>query len=984
MSEETVWTFIAVDEVTPVMEEITASVESMAAAVDAAAASIAETSAGIAESMTAASEAIASVGESSTASAGEISGLSAAMAEVSASTSEGAAALGEVGIAADATGGSLAGLGAAVAEVDASMATVAGAAGDAALALDTEAASAEAAGTATASAATEFAGAGITIEGVAASISGAAGLITLATGAIAAVFTGVGVKAAGDFQSALTALATGAGESESNLKMVGDGIQQMAIETGTGLKQLTDGMYMIESSGIHGADGLKVLQAAAEGAKVGSADLGTVANALTTVLTDYHQPASMAAADTSALIATVASGKTHLQDLASALGAVLPVASHLGVTFPQVAGAIATMTNAGVPAQQAAQELAHVLLALSAPSATAVKSMKEVGLTSQQVADALRTGGLTEAIKLIEEHVGKTFPANSVASVTAFKNIMGGVMGTKVAADLGGKSMKDFEGNVNTISKAMNKGKGDVQGWSLVQGDFNQKMEKAGAALEVAAVKIGEKLLPPIGKLLDKVTPLIGKFADWITSSQGLQKTMSDWAPVIGGVAAIVGGILVAAFVSWAIAAGAAAIATIAATWPILLIIVGIGLLVAIIILLVQHWGEVTKFLQSAWQAFSSWFMGALGSIGSFFTGIWNGIKSTAVSVWNGIVSTAKSIWNGIISFFKGIWDGIVSIFQGAIKTVVGWFEWLYNHNYYFKDLVDGIVKVFTTVKDWLIQTWTSIVGWIETKWQYLKNMAEVYFNYVYVVIEGKILQVEAFLHKILVAIGDFILQKWNAIVTFTTDLWTKISTVFSNAWNTYIAGPINKIWTAISNWFNNLITTAEKWGVNMMQGFINGILSMLNNIGQAASQVGQQIAKFLGFHSPPPEGILADADQWMPRFATMLSTGLDQSGAKLQASAQNAASIMAGINPTASISGSLASGVGGGSNVNTQMLAELQAIRQAVQQGQGGGSTVTQNIGPNHFPGVANPQQLYNLLNQMSGFAFENGLRGAGQGLSL
>src|SRR5439155_4756198 len=120
---------------------------------------------------------------------------------------------------------------------------------------------------------------------------------------------------AGDFQAGMTSLVTGAGESQKNIQMVSNGLLGLATQTGTSTKQLTDGMYMIESAGYHGADGLKVLQASAEGAKVGAANLADVANGVTTALTDYHMPASQAVSVTNDLIATVASGKTHMQDL---------------------------------------------------------------------------------------------------------------------------------------------------------------------------------------------------------------------------------------------------------------------------------------------------------------------------------------------------------------------------------------------------------------------------------------------------------------------------------------------------------------------------------------------------------------------------------------------------------------------------------------------------------------------------------------------
>src|SRR6266702_895155 len=140
------------------------------------------------------------------------------------------------------------------------------------------------------------------------------GPVGTALAAVGGVAIGVGVASvqmAASFQSGITSLSTGAGEAQSNLKMVSQGILQIATDTGTSTQQLISGMYQIESSGIHGADALRVLTVAAQGAKVGSADLGVVTNSLTTILTDYGMSSSQATSAMNGLITTVASGKTH-------------------------------------------------------------------------------------------------------------------------------------------------------------------------------------------------------------------------------------------------------------------------------------------------------------------------------------------------------------------------------------------------------------------------------------------------------------------------------------------------------------------------------------------------------------------------------------------------------------------------------------------------------------------------------------------------
>jgi len=246
-----------------------------------------------------------------------------------------------------------------------------------------------------------------------------AGAAFLAVGAGIAVVAGKAVDMAAKFQAGMTSLVTGAGESQKNIGMVSNGILNMAVSTGTSTAQLTSGMYMIESAGFHGAAGLQVLQAAAEGAKVGNADLGDTANAVTDVLNDYHAPASKAVDVTDQLVATVAAGKMKMQDLAGSLSNVVPLASSAGISFAQVGGAIATMTGHGMSADQATQDLANTIRSLQAPNSVAVQEMQSLGLNSNQVSQQLGqkglTGTLAELTSAITSHMG---PAGTVLQST--------------------------------------------------------------------------------------------------------------------------------------------------------------------------------------------------------------------------------------------------------------------------------------------------------------------------------------------------------------------------------------------------------------------------------------------------------------------------------------------------------------------------------------------------------------------------------------
>lgn len=356
---------------------------------------------------------------------------------------------------------------------------------------------------------------------------GGAALAGIAGAAV--VVGGASLKMATDFQTATTQLVTGAGESKKNIDMVRQGILDMAGSVGQTPMQLAQGMFLIESAGYHGAAGLAVLKSAAEGAAVGGAQMSTVADALTTAMHDYNIPADHANQVTSALIETVASGKTHLEDLSNSLGRVMPTASALGVSFQDVTGALATMTNAGLSARFASQHLQNTLLALSSPSATASKAMSSVGLSSQQVKDALDgPQGLAGALQLIETHVNSTFPAGSVQSVTALKNMLGGVTGYSTSLMLTGANMSTFETNVKNIGDRLDGSGKQVQGFSDVQKDLGFQVKQAEATLESLGVRIGDWLIPKV----QDGAHILESMAEWLQKNRDVAYAL---AAVVGG-----------------------------------------------------------------------------------------------------------------------------------------------------------------------------------------------------------------------------------------------------------------------------------------------------------------------------------------------------------------------------------------------------------------------------------------------------------------
>ena len=491
-------------------------------------------------------------------------------------------------------------------------------------------------------------------------LTGPFGILAGVAAATTVAVVGVGaaaIKMGGDFQQQITTLMTSAGEFPTNLKMIEKGVLDISVSTGTATDNLVKGMYMIESGGYHGQQGLDVLKVAAQGAKAENADLSTVAFALTGVLHDYGMNSDQAASAMDGLIATVANGKVHLQDLSRSLGQVLPIAAELHVSFPSVAGAISMMTNATVTAQRAAMEIANMLRNLGAPSKVAVAAMKSVGLTADQVKQSLATGGIAGALTLIEDHVGKKFPQSSAAWMKAMKDILGGANGLAVDLAIGGVHMKEYEAVVSKIALSMAHAGNTVDGFDLVQQTLNFRLDQAKQAFNAMMITIGLALLPAVTRLVGAITPLITGFTNWLVKSNALDvisnalgKALDVVFSAIGkgvtwitqlvqkiaatelglnmlkgvGIAALA--LLAAGFVALGVSAAGAAISVIAATWPIL----AVGAAIAIVSGLFMHFYQtnagfkafidnIVTALKNFWNMLVTNFQPALNAMGAFW-----------------------------------------------------------------------------------------------------------------------------------------------------------------------------------------------------------------------------------------------------------------------------------------------------------------------------------------------------------------------------
>lgn len=502
---------------------------------------------------------------------------------------------------------------------------------------------------------------------------GRSSLLALGALAVGAIIVGVGVatvKMAGDFQAGMESLVTGAGASQNQIAMLSAGVLQLAQDTGTSTTDIIASLYQINSANIHGAASLALEKDAAEGAKVGNADLSVVTGGLITIMKNYSGSMVTGAYATNVLIAGVANGNTHLQDLAGSLSTVLPAAAALHIPLIDVVAAMDSMTSHGIGADQAATYLRQTFLMLAAPTAAATTALNAVGLTTTQVADEMQKS-LPGAIQMISNHIAAVYGYDTPAYVGAMKDIVGGTRSMQAILTLTSASgMADFLSAQKNITKSVDDGGTSITNWGIVQNTFNQKMSELIATVQVLMIELGQKLLPVMTQLATwLLANLVPAIQSTISYVQWISQNFSTLAPIVLVVGGMLGGLLVAALVAVAVAAWAALAPVLVFAAPFILIAAAIGLVIGVVILLVTHWQQLMTWfsqqgpIKATGSAFGDMgrsaddiidiFARMINTIGTLI-GIFNNLRS---AIGNAVGAASNAV-GGVLSHIPGFATG--------------------------------------------------------------------------------------------------------------------------------------------------------------------------------------------------------------------------------------------------------------------------------------------------------------------------------------
>lgn len=371
---------------------------------------------------------------------------------------------------------------------------------------------------------------------------------------------------------------------------------------------LLNASYDVLSSGIEDtADVAKVLKASTQGALGGFSDVGTVSDAITTLISAYKSM-GMSANDATRIVDILAQtqdkGKITIGEYASQVGQIASIAAQAGIGLEEMSAAVATATAKGVPASSAISGTRQAIVNLLKPTNEAQTLLEQFGISNATA--ALKSEGLVGILQRLRDQG---------ATTDQLSKIFSDVDALATVATLAGENLGDFQKNLDAMSNAAGTAADAADKVAnSMQGQLNAAMNQANEAL----IDLGNGVAKAVVPLLAALTTLIELFnelPDPVKEAVGLTIAMAGGAVTLAGALAGVAAVLPVVKAGFTLMTGSAVAAApaLAALLP-LLTAIAVGVAAIKFVLFVRELGDANQAIEAASQQIEASSNAAMGA----------------------------------------------------------------------------------------------------------------------------------------------------------------------------------------------------------------------------------------------------------------------------------------------------------------------------------------------------------------------------------
>jgi TP901 family phage tail tape measure protein len=276
----------------------------------------------------------------------------------------------------------------------------------------------------------------------------------------------------------------------------------------------------------------RIVEAANKLAVGGASSVAIATNGLTNILNAYGDKVGSATEVSDAMFIAMRDGKTTVEELASSLGRVAPIAAQTNVTFDELTAAIAALTLGGISTAESVTGVRAMLAAVAKPTQQATELANKLGIEFNTT--GLRAKGL---VGFLQELMTKTG-----GSTDALAILFGGVEALVPAMALAGSAGKSF---ANTMENMAGKAGATEEAFNKMANSPGFQAGRMWSALQAEIIGAGGALdaLVPLMKAVADNMGLIVTAATIFTAGH----LVAAIVPVIAQIAALTAGMGAAA-----------------------------------------------------------------------------------------------------------------------------------------------------------------------------------------------------------------------------------------------------------------------------------------------------------------------------------------------------------------------------------------------------------------------------------------------------
>jgi len=329
---------------------------------------------------------------------------------------------------------------------------------------------------------------------------------TAAVGGIAlAAFAADSIRAATAYDEAFTRIGAISNSSAEDIERWKGEVMDLSGETAKAPQELAEALFFLSSAGLESSEVMGTLEMSAKASAVGLGSVTDVANITASAMNAYADAGLTAAEVTDTLVAAVREGRAEPEEFAGALGRILPIAAATGVTFDQVTASLAALSNIGLDVNEGVTAMRGVLQAIAAPGTQAANAMADLGLSAQDLLDAISQRGLFGALQLLDKAAQRN-TQGSAAYNDVLRKIIPNVRALTGVLGLTGQEAAKVDMIFNNVADS---------GGSLAEafGKTTQsdafKLSQALTALRNAGQKVAATVLPVLARNLAAIGEVV-------------------------------------------------------------------------------------------------------------------------------------------------------------------------------------------------------------------------------------------------------------------------------------------------------------------------------------------------------------------------------------------------------------------------------------------------------------------------------------------